>query len=470
MKKIILFGAGRRALSCIEIIKSFELDINCIVDNNEKLQGNTLNEIPICAPDCLKKEDIIFITCKEKGDILKQLSELGLEGNVISEIDLPYLCCEKMSEENEFTALNPRKECTVIVDLISKEHGFAKWGGTEIWSYNIVQKLLDKQRQTVLFMLHENMNEDTRLLPVELFNVSLFSIKDIIKRMFFYLPCVIINNASEHLLLAALVIKKKYPDKIHIITMLHMDIDQVYEKAVQYDRWIDKYMCVSLKIKNKLIGDYHIPREKVCFKESMIIYDEIYEKKYNLDSSLPLSIGYACRLVKLQKQTHLLPTVIDKLEQMQLSYRLEIAGDGECYDELQRYIRQHKLESRVRLLGHLNREEMQNYWKRQDVYLNISSFEGTSLAMLEAMSYGCVPVVTRVSGVDEFVTHHWNGCVVDINHTEQTAEEIYYLAERRSLLKEYGSICRKTVKEKCSQDAYLSYMEQIMFNDGGKIC
>lgn len=470
MKEIILFGAGQRALHCIEVVRSFGLDIHCIVDNSKKLQGSVLDGIPICAPHCINQEALIFITCKNKQDILAQLSEMGLDGNVISENDLPQLCYEKMNESNEFAVLTNQKEWTVILDLISKEHGFAKWGGTEIWSYNMVNQLLYKQKQTVLFMLRENMNEDTMSLPVQLFGVSVFTIKDIVKRLLCYLPCVIINNASQHLLLAGLVIKKIYPEKIRIITMLHTDLAQTYENAIRYDTWIDKYMCVSLKIKNKLIEDYHISRDKVCFKESMIIYDDSYEKKYHLDFLSPLSIGYACRLVKIQKQTHLLPKVIERMEQMRLNYILEIAGDGECYDDLLRYVRQHKLENRVRLLGQLNREEMLDYWKRQDVYLNISSFEGTSLAMLEAMSYGCVPVVTGVSGVDEFVTHHWNGCVVDVNHIEQAADEIAYLADRRSLLKEYGSICRKAVKERCSQEAYLSYMEHIMFNDGGKKC
>lgn len=62
---------------------------------------------------------------------------------------------------------------------------------------------------------------------------------------------------------------------------------------------------------------------------------------------------------------------------------------------------------------------MDAFWKGQDVFVNVSEYEGTSLSMLEAMGYGCVPVVTDVSGAREFIAQEktaasvtsvtWNG-------------------------------------------------------------
>lgn len=467
MNKIILFGAGKRAPYFIEKMRFFGLNVDFFVDNNEKLQGQTLSGFKICQPSILSQDCIIIITCKETETIYAQLMSMGLEQQVVTEVELWILCYQKLKEENYLFPFSQHEQTTVVFELLSRDMYFSKWGGTEIWSYNVAEKLLEHRREVVLFMKRGNLNEDIPNLPAELFDSSPFTITDIIERLVLYLPCVVVANISDVLLAAALVLKKFVPDQVRVISMLHIDNSGTYEKSVIYKDFIDTYMCVSTKIKRELIQTYKIPETKVCFKESMIVYDKAVKKQYHTQSSQPLSIGYACRLVRIQKRTHLLSNIIQRLEQAFVNYILEIAGDGECYSELQQFIEENKLGMKVRLLGHLNKAEMKEYWKRQDIYLNLSSFEGTSLAMLEAMSYGCIPVVTDVSGVDEFVEHHRNGCVVEVDKTEKAADEICFLEKRRDLLPVYGSACRKIIKEKCDPDDYLSYMENIMSLDGG---
>ena len=60
------------------------------------------------------------------------------------------------------------------------------------------------------------------------------------------------------------------------------------------------------------------------------------------------------------------------------------------------------------------KKELIDFLNEQDIYLNFSEYEGTSLTMLEAMASGCVPVVTDVSGVSDFIEDGVNGLVSDI--------------------------------------------------------
>lgn len=467
MKEIVLFGAGRRAPFIISKVRFFCLEIAFLVDNDIKRQDQFLEKLEIRPPSVLSDQYYIIITCKDSYGIVEQIEEMGLGANIVTEEELPFLYYERAREQGELIPERFYSEPAVIFDLISRERDFNKWGGTEIWCYNMAKKLREHRREAVLFMNQENVNEETGVLSTELFDSRSFTIKDVAERLVMHLPCIVVDNLSKYLLYGAIVVKKLYPGQVFIVSMLHMDLDWVYENSVRYDEYIDKYMCVSLKIRDRLIRMYDIRPEKTCFKESMIPYDASYDKNYHTDLSAPLAIGYACRLVKNQKRTHLLPQVIQKLQENSVNYVMEIAGDGECYADIQRFIAENRLEMKVKLLGCLNQEEMKQYWKKQDIYLNISSYEGTSLAMLEAMSYGCVPVVTDVSGVDEFIEHHINGCVVDVLRPLDVADEIIRLEKDRELLRHYGRMCRKIVREKCDPDAYLAYMERVMGLEGG---
>ena len=75
--------------------------------------------------------------------------------------------------------------------------------------------------------------------------------------------------------------------------------------------------------------------------------------------------------------------------------------------------------------------------------------------MLEAMAYGCVPIVTEVSGVDEVVQDKINGFVCPVGDVEEIAKWIEYAA--RINLSEMKKSARKAIEKKCNYDNYVKY-------------
>lgn len=75
---------------------------------------------------------------------------------------------------------------------------------------------------------------------------------------------------------------------------------------------------------------------------------------------------------------------------------LLIAGDGPERPTLERMVTDLGLEGRARLLGW--REDVENLHSAFDIFTMSSRSEGTSIGLLEAMSAGICPVVTRVGG------------------------------------------------------------------------
>ena len=96
--------------------------------------------------------------------------------------------------------------------------------------------------------------------------------------------------------------------------------------------------------------------------------------------------------------------------------------------------------------------------------MNVSEYEGTSLSMLEAMFYGCVPVVTDVSGAREFIADGKNGYICPIGDLPGISERIKSLATDRETLKNFGMKCYRMIQEKCNPDRYISYwMEKVLY-------
>jgi glycosyltransferase involved in cell wall biosynthesis len=88
---------------------------------------------------------------------------------------------------------------------------------------------------------------------------------------------------------------------------------------------------------------------------------------------------------------------------------LTILGDGPCRRELEALSRRFGQERRIAFPGAV--ADVTPYLREADVYLSTSLSEGMSNALLEAMSYGVMPLVSRVSGVAELVEEGVTGLV-----------------------------------------------------------
>ncbi len=108
-----------------------------------------------------------------------------------------------------------------------------------------------------------------------------------------------------------------------------------------------------------------------------------------------------------------------------MNYSLDFVGTGPDEDELMEAA---KMYSRVRLLNAVQHAEMPRIYPNYDVLVLASESEGLSIAMLEAMSFGVVPVVTRVSGAEDVIIDGENGFLCDVGDLCSMSERLEYLA------------------------------------------
>lgn len=122
------------------------------------------------------------------------------------------------------------------------------------------------------------------------------------------------------------------------------------------------------------------------------------------------------RIVHNPKNIIFLLHLWQKLYKDYPTWRMILCGDGEDRTLAEEFIHEHKLE-RIEITGYTNPD---SYYKRAKILLHPSYTECFAMVVLEAMAWGCVPVVFDVSpGFHDMISNGMNGFIVDgINKSE----------------------------------------------------
>lgn len=99
------------------------------------------------------------------------------------------------------------------------------------------------------------------------------------------------------------------------------------------------------------------------------------------------------------------PLVCEKVPEV----RFTIAGSGTQDERLKSLAHDLGVEDRVTFLGHVQHREIPSLASRSRVFVSTALADGTSVALLEAMAAGLVPVVTDIEANRALVTHGHDG-------------------------------------------------------------
>jgi glycosyltransferase involved in cell wall biosynthesis len=117
-----------------------------------------------------------------------------------------------------------------------------------------------------------------------------------------------------------------------------------------------------------------------------------------------------------------------------------IAGEGPERARLEQDVERLGLGDKVQLLGH--REDVPALLAAADAFVLPSRFEGTPLALLEAMAAGKPVVATAISGTDELVADGETGLLVRANDPDALADGLRRIVAEPELRKRLGGSAR----------------------------
>ena len=126
-----------------------------------------------------------------------------------------------------------------------------------------------------------------------------------------------------------------------------------------------------------------------------------------------------------------------------------IGGSGPLKEDFENYIKENQLENKVILLGRVNDEDLDNYYKACDIYLfpSIMQSEAFGIVQLEAMKYGKPVINTSLgTGVNYVSIHNETGLTVEPQNAEELANAINKLLNDDNLRETFGQNAKKRVE------------------------
>ncbi|MCW2920949.1 MAG: glycosyl transferase family 1 [Thermoleophilia bacterium] len=129
----------------------------------------------------------------------------------------------------------------------------------------------------------------------------------------------------------------------------------------------------------------------------------------------PLRIVSARALLQLYRVDALLDALALLDREGDLDFHCDLLGDGPERGALEQQVQRYGLQSRVTFHGSVTPAQVERSVGASDVYVSVSESDGVSLALLEAMSLGAIPVLSDIPANRPWVNDGATGILVDID-------------------------------------------------------
>jgi glycosyltransferase involved in cell wall biosynthesis len=172
----------------------------------------------------------------------------------------------------------------------------------------------------------------------------------------------------------------------------------------------------------------------------------------------PLKLLCVGRLIERKGQHHLIEAV-KRLTDEGIDVRLDLVGTGDAEAANKARAAQLGLSDRVRFLGYVPREEIDQQYAAAHVFVLPSYNEGMSVALLEAMASGLAVVVTSTGGTSELVQSEVNGLIFEWADIERLTAHLRRLAQDLPLVRRMGEASRRRATDFSWDSAALDYVE-----------
>jgi glycosyltransferase involved in cell wall biosynthesis len=175
--------------------------------------------------------------------------------------------------------------------------------------------------------------------------------------------------------------------------LFHYMVKQTLNKSTVVTADSDDMIVAMKKMlpnKKYILLQYGIDPIKATKKENIIYSNRLHEPLYQIDKVISFFADFY-----LHNQT----------------WRLVIAGTGSESEKLKNLVKSLGLESQISFVGWQQKEENRAWYAKSAIYISIPKSDGTSVSVLEAMSGGCIPVVSDLPVAHEWIKSGKNGII-----------------------------------------------------------
>lgn len=191
--------------------------------------------------------------------------------------------------------------------------------------------------------------------------------------------------------------------------------------------------------------------------KAIVSSDKYVLLQYGID---PIRPGEKQNIIfsnRLHKKLYRIDKVIDyfnEFVQLHPEWKLVIGGTGEETEALKNQAEKLKLTDKIEFVGWLQKAENNDWYAKSTFYISIPESDGTSVSVLEAMSAGCIPIVSDLPVSKEWITNGVNG-IIEQQGKNPFVQAIDLDAEKCS------EINQRNVQERATRTASLKRFKEI---------
>ncbi len=221
-----------------------------------------------------------------------------------------------------------------------------------------------------------------------------------------------------------------------LIHFLHGDYDYYYELSKKNSAVIDKFICVSPSIFEKM--QYIFPDKKLDIHKCYFPVPSIKPLLKNNATKI-LQLFYIVKNLSDPNKNFALVSSIDKiLQQNNIEVSWNIVGELAENDIIGINIL--KTLQNVRHYSWLENDHVFKILEQMDIFILPSKNEGLPVTLVESMKASLVPLVTNWrNATAELLMEGENGFYIELNNFKTYADKIILLHRNRNLLKTMGS-------------------------------
>lgn len=182
------------------------------------------------------------------------------------------------------------------------------------------------------------------------------------------------------------------------------------------------------------------------FQNIHVITNPITINSEHINAPLKSKVVLAVGRLTQQKGFDYLIDAWKSVHENQPDWKLQIYGEGELKDALNRQIQKNGLEEVVVIKDPV--KNIEQVYEQSSLFVLSSRFEGFVLSLLEAMSCA-LPVVSFDCkyGPTQLIQNGKNGFLVPLGNTQLLAEKILKILNDESLRNEMGKSAKKTAQD-----------------------
>ncbi len=180
-------------------------------------------------------------------------------------------------------------------------------------------------------------------------------------------------------------------DTLRVLAWQHADSD--YDTAVlrRYEPIISKFVAIDSRYSGALALAVGGRADDIATVPHGVDCPEQCPPPRHARAGRPLRLVYTGRIEHHQKRIGALALLSDELSRRGIDHRITVVGDGPAAAEFDALLAMRPSVKRVPIAS---AEEVIKHLDESDAFILASRFEGLCISRIEAMSRGCVPIIT----------------------------------------------------------------------------